>query len=149
MKTSSGSALRERVVEAAPFDQVAIVRCLTEELPPWPADMSIEGQDPTSGRLATLLSTVWDQPPNLKLDSPDAGELARLLFPIALSDQGLVPLIQDAAELQPYTLAPSRRSAHGYESARRGIPAQCPGRGGRTGPPARRAPDRRWRRDRE
>src|SRR5712671_1867542 len=30
---------------------------------------------------------------------------------------------------EPYTLALSRRSAHGDESVRRGIPAQCPGRG--------------------
>src|SRR5712692_10955925 len=30
---------------------------------------------------------------------------------------------------EPYTLALSRRSAHGDESVRRGVPAQCPGRG--------------------
>jgi putative transposase len=30
---------------------------------------------------------------------------------------------------EPYTLALSRRSARGDESVRRGIPAQCPGRG--------------------
>src|SRR5260370_18479853 len=30
---------------------------------------------------------------------------------------------------EPYTLALSRRSAHADESVRRGIPAQCPGRG--------------------
>src|SRR5262245_574085 len=30
---------------------------------------------------------------------------------------------------EPYTLALSRRSAHGDESVRRGAPAQCPGRG--------------------
>ena len=42
---------------------------------------------------------------------------------------------------EPYTLALSRRSAHGDESVRRGIPARCPGRGrlaaiplGRAGP---------------
>ena len=30
---------------------------------------------------------------------------------------------------EPYTLALSRRSAHGDESVRRGAPAQCPGHG--------------------
>ena len=30
---------------------------------------------------------------------------------------------------EPYTLALSRRLAHAGESVRRGIPAQCPGRG--------------------
>jgi hypothetical protein len=30
---------------------------------------------------------------------------------------------------EPYTLALSRRSAHGDEPVRRGVPAQCPGRG--------------------
>jgi hypothetical protein len=30
---------------------------------------------------------------------------------------------------EPYTLALSRRSAHGDESVRRGLPALCPGRG--------------------
>jgi hypothetical protein len=95
---SSPRPLRERVTEAAPFDQVAVVRYLTEELPPWPADMSIEGQDPTSSRLATLLSTTSAQPASAKLDPSDAGELATLLLPVAVSDQGLVSVVQDAAD---------------------------------------------------
>jgi hypothetical protein len=99
---SSAKPLRERVAGAAPFDQVAVVRYLTEELPPWPADMSIEGQHPTSSRLASLLSMASAQHANLKLSPPDAGLLAALLLPVALSDQRLVPLIQDAADRQDH-----------------------------------------------
>src|SRR5271169_6853368 len=41
---------------------------------------------------------------------------------------------------EPYTLALSRRSAHGDESVRRGIPAQCPGRGRLAAVPLGRGP---------
>src|SRR5215475_10754236 len=41
---------------------------------------------------------------------------------------------------EPYTLALSRRSAHGDKSVRRGIPAQCPGRGRPTAVPLGRGP---------
>src|SRR5215471_14976224 len=41
---------------------------------------------------------------------------------------------------EPYTLALSRRSAHGDESVRRGVPAQCPGRGRLTAVPLGRGP---------
>src|SRR6202040_1772116 len=41
---------------------------------------------------------------------------------------------------EPYTLALSRRSAHGDESVRRGVPAQCPGRGRLAAVPLGRGP---------
>ena len=41
---------------------------------------------------------------------------------------------------EPYTLALSRRSAHGDESVRRGIPTQCPGRGRLAAVPLGRGP---------
>src|SRR5215470_17282818 len=41
---------------------------------------------------------------------------------------------------EPYTLALSRRSAHGDESVRRGAPAQCPGRGRLAAVPLGRGP---------
>ena len=41
---------------------------------------------------------------------------------------------------EPYSLALSRRLAHGCQSVRRGIPAQCPGRGRLTAVPLGRGP---------
>src|SRR5580700_4908320 len=41
---------------------------------------------------------------------------------------------------EPYSLAPSRRLAHGCQPIRRGIPAQCPGRGCLTAVPLGRGP---------
>ena len=41
---------------------------------------------------------------------------------------------------EPYTLALSRRLAHGCQPVRRGIPAQCPGRGRLTAVPLGRGP---------
>ena len=41
---------------------------------------------------------------------------------------------------EPYTLALSRRSAHGDEPVRRGVPAQCPGRGRLAAVPLGRGP---------
>src|SRR5262249_1803743 len=41
---------------------------------------------------------------------------------------------------EPHTLALSRRSAHGSKPARRGIPAQCPGRGRLAAVPLGRGP---------
>src|SRR5262249_8937768 len=41
---------------------------------------------------------------------------------------------------EPYTLALSRRSAHGVKAARRSIPAQCPGRGRLVAVPLGRGP---------
>ena len=41
---------------------------------------------------------------------------------------------------EPYTLALSRRSAHGVKPARRSIPAQCPGRGRLVAVPLGRGP---------
>src|SRR5215471_20847866 len=41
---------------------------------------------------------------------------------------------------EPYTLALSRRSAHGVKAARRGVPAQCPGRGRLAAVPLGRGP---------
>src|SRR5262249_53476115 len=46
---------------------------------------------------------------------------------IAPRQEGDRDVVQQCGE--PYTLALSRRSAHGVKPARRGVPAQCPGRG--------------------
>src|ERR1019366_5407720 len=46
---------------------------------------------------------------------------------VALFQEIDVDVMQQRSE--PYTLALSRRSAHGDESVRRGVPAQCPSRG--------------------
>jgi hypothetical protein len=62
--------------------------------------------------------------------------------PIGKTDEVL--LVDDGDVMQqcgePHTLALSRRSAHAGKPDRRGIPAQCPGRGGLAAVPLGRGP---------